>query len=131
MSAPEQATCRNRLLRALSPADFARLGPHLQRVTVELRQTLIVPNEPIRTLFFPESGYVSMVSESSGKVEVGMIGREGLVGALPVLLGSDTTPYPHFVQSPGEMLCITLRICVGSSSGPRPCKNCCCATSTP
>ena len=35
-----------------------------------------------------------------------MIGREGLVGATPVLLGSDTTPYHHFVQSPGEMLAI-------------------------
>jgi CRP-like cAMP-binding protein len=68
---------------------------------------LIDPHEPITHLVFPESGYVSVVGESSGgRVEVGMIGREGLVGASTVLLDAGTTPYQEFVQCPGEMLVI-------------------------
>ena len=108
MSAPQHASIRNRLLKALSGADFERLRPHLRPVSVELRQTLIAPGEPVRTLFFPESGFISIVSGETGKVEVGIIGREGLVGAAPVLLGADSTPYLHFVQSVGEVLAIAI-----------------------
>ncbi|GJD43522.1 hypothetical protein AFCDBAGC_1374 [Methylobacterium cerastii] len=106
MSQPQQATVRNRLLKALPADDFALLQPHLQRFTAELRQTVIAPDEPIRSLFFPENGFSSIVSGSAGKVEVGLIGREGLVGASPVLLGGDRTPFHHFIQSAGEMLAI-------------------------
>jgi CRP-like cAMP-binding protein len=108
MSQPQQSTVRNRLLKALSPADFALLQSHLQPMATELRQTLIAPNEPVTQLFFPEIGYASVTTGGSGggKVEVGMIGREGLVGATPLLLGSDRTPHHYFVQAPGEVLCI-------------------------
>jgi CRP-like cAMP-binding protein len=108
MSQPQQSSVRNRLLKALSPADFARLQPHLQPMATELRQTLIAPNEPVTQLFFPEIGYASVTTGGSGggKVEVGMIGREGLVGATPLLLGSDRTPHHIFIQAPGEVLCI-------------------------
>jgi CRP-like cAMP-binding protein len=91
----------------LSADDFALLQPHLQTLHVELRQTVIRPHEPVTQLFFPEGGYVSVVAENSGgRVEVGLIGREGLVGASPVLLGAGTAPYHEFVQCPGEMLII-------------------------
>lgn len=108
MSQPQQSNIRNRLLKALSPTDFALLQPHLQSMATELRQTLIAPNVAITQLFFPETGYASVVTSGSGggKVEIGMIGREGLVGASPILLGSDRTPHHIFVQGPGEMLCI-------------------------
>ena len=106
MSQPRQSSVRNRLLKAVSADDFARLQPHLQRVSTELRQTLIKPDEPIRTLFFPETGFASIVSGDVGKVEVGLIGREGLVGGAPVLMGVDRTPLHHFVQNAGEMLAI-------------------------
>ena len=106
MSQPQHATVRNRLLKALSADDFALLQPHLQPMATELRQTLITPNEPIKQLFFPEVGFTSIVTGGSGKVEVGIIGREGLVGASPVLLGTDRTPHHHFIQSAGEVLCI-------------------------
>ncbi|TXN72832.1 Crp/Fnr family transcriptional regulator [Methylobacterium sp. WL6] len=106
MSRPQQSTVQNRLLKALPADDFARLQPHLKLVTTELRQTLITPDKPIQTLFFPESGFASIVSAGSGKVEVGLIGREGLVGGAPVLMGVDRTPLHHFVQNAGEMLAI-------------------------
>ena len=110
MSQLQQANVRNRLLRALSPADFALLQPHLEPMPTHLHQTLIAPYEPIKQLYFPEAGFCSIVTEASGgKVEVGIIGREGVVGALPVLLGVDRTPHHHFIQNAqdgGGVLCI-------------------------
>ena len=108
MSQPQQSAVRNRLLRALSREDFALLQPHLEPVQTELRQTLITPNEPVKQLFFPESGYASLVTQGSqgDKVEAAIVGREGLIGASPVLLDADRTPHHLFVQAPGEMLVI-------------------------
>ena len=107
MSQPHQADIRNRLLRVLSERDFALLRPHLQAMPTELRQGLIAPTEPIRHLYFPESGFASITTQgSAGKVEIGIIGREGLVGASPLLLGADRTPHAHFIQNAGEVLCI-------------------------
>ena len=117
MSQPQQANVRNRLLRALSPADFALLQPHLQPMRTELRQQLIAPNTQIRQLFFPEAGFSSITTSGSDrKVEVGIVGREGLVGASPFLLGSDRTPHDHFIQAAGEVLSIdTEALCAAIS----------------
>jgi CRP-like cAMP-binding protein len=107
MSQLQQSAIQNRLLKRLSSDDFALLGPHLQPLYAELRQVLIYPHDPVTHLVFPESGYVSVMGEGSGgRVEVGMIGREGLVGASTVLLDAGSTPYQEFVQCPGEMLVI-------------------------
>ena len=105
MSQPQQSSVRNRLLKVMSPDDFALLQPHLELVATELAQPLIKPYESVRHLFFPEVGFSSITTSGSGtKVEVGLVGREGLVGATPMLLGSDRTPHDHFVQNAGEML---------------------------
>lgn len=74
----------------------------------ELHQVLIAPHVPIEHLYFPETGFASITTEGPGKIEVGIIGREGLVGAAPVLLGSDRSPHDHFIQSPGEVLAIEI-----------------------
>jgi CRP-like cAMP-binding protein len=78
---------------------------------------LIKPHEPIQHLFFPEVGFSSITtSGSEGRIEVGIIGREGLVGAMPVLLGSDRTPHEQFIQNAGEMLRIeTPALCAAIS----------------
>ncbi|SEH88885.1 cAMP-binding domain of CRP or a regulatory subunit of cAMP-dependent protein kinases [Methylobacterium sp. 275MFSha3.1] len=108
MSPPQQSSVRNRLLKVMSPDDFALLQPHLEPITTALRQSLIAANTPVKQLFFPEVGFSSITTQGSdGRVETGLIGREGLVGAWPILLGSDRTPHDHFVQSAGEMLSIT------------------------
>jgi CRP-like cAMP-binding protein len=107
MAQPQHSAVRNRLLKAPSADDFALLQPHLQPLRTELRQTLIHPKEPITHPLFPEVGYASVVADVAGnRIEVGLIGREGLVGASPVLPEGGTTPYHEFVQSPGEMLAI-------------------------
>ncbi len=119
MSQPQQTTVRNRLLKALSSDDFALLQPHMEPTKVELKQTLIEPNQPIKQVFFPESGYGSLATEAleGSKVEAGIIGREGLIGASPVLLGADRTPHHIFVQAPGEMLAIDTEVLVAAFDG--------------
>jgi CRP-like cAMP-binding protein len=120
---PHQSTLRNRLLKALSPDDFALLQPHLEPMKITLKQTLITPYEPIKQLFFPEAGFSSVTTQGSGgKVEVGIVGREGLVGGTPILLGSDRTPHHHFIQNTqdgGEVLCIaTQALCAAVRQSP-------------
>jgi CRP-like cAMP-binding protein len=96
---------RNRLLAALPPDDLARLRPGLEVVELPLRQVLHAPGKPITAVYFPESGYVSMLAymEDGDAAEVGLIGCEGFVG-LPVLLGADHDDIEAMVQSPGTAL---------------------------
>ncbi len=99
---PKQSSLRNRLLRALSPEDFALLGPHLEQVALPKRQVLIEPDQPIEHVTFPESGVASVVALGSDRrpVEIGIVGWEGLVGP-SVILGVDRTPHQSFFQMDG------------------------------
>ena len=98
MAAPRQSSLRNQLLAGLSAKDFAPLRAHLEPVELELRRVLIEPNEPIEHVYFHERGYTSITTNGEGsKIELGLIGREGMVG-VPVALGVSTTPLQFFVQ---------------------------------
>ena len=89
----------------MRPEDFARLQPYLEAIDLQSGQTLTKPNAHIEHLHFMESGIASITAEgANGRVEIGMIGREGVVGATPVLLGADRVPYDHFIQVPGAAL---------------------------
>lgn len=120
MSQPQQSSVRNRLLKALSAEDFTRLQPHLELMATELRQELIAPDTLIGHLFFPEVGFGSITTRGpENRVEIGLIGREGLVGAAPVLLGDARSPHEHFVQNAGAMLRITTEaLCAAVDQSP-------------
>jgi CRP-like cAMP-binding protein len=99
---PQQFSIRNRLLKALTADDFARLAPHFRFEELPVQQMLIMANQPVKHLYFMESGISSITTEgSNGRGEVGIIGREGLIGAVPVVTGSDRVPHDHFIQVPG------------------------------
>lgn len=93
----------NRLLSSLSTSDFDLLAPHLEPVTLELRKMLEQPNKRIEAVYFPETGFASVVAvQRSGKeVEVGLIGREGMTG-LPIVLGNHRSPHSTYIQAPGK-----------------------------
>jgi len=102
MSAPQQSSIRNQLLTRMLAEDYAALQPHLEPVPLEMKKTLFEPDQPIEHVYFLDSGYASIVTGSDGnKVEIGMIGREGMVG-VSVVLGIDRSPFEHFIQSPGQ-----------------------------
>jgi CRP-like cAMP-binding protein len=94
---------RNRLLATLSVADFALLRPHLQRVAMELKKDLERPNRRIESVCFMESGIASVVAVQSNetRVEVGLVGWEGMSGAA-VVLGGDQSPHSTYIQVAGE-----------------------------
>jgi CRP-like cAMP-binding protein len=99
---------RNRLLAALPPEALGRLWPQLKPAELPFREVLHKPGVPIETVYFPESGWVSMVAtlEDGDGAEVGLVGREGMVG-LPVLLGDDFfDDLEAMVQAPGTALSI-------------------------
>jgi len=94
---------RNRILAALPAAEYARLTPALEPVTLELRQVLFDVDRPIEYVYFPEDAVASVlgVMTDGSAVETATIGHEGFVG-LPVFLGADRTPAQAFCQVPGE-----------------------------
>src|ERR1700690_763547 len=94
----------NRLLVALPRDEYDRLLPHLEKVSLPLKDILYEASGPIAHVFFPIDGVVSLVIMDSGYIhEVGIIGNEGLVGT-PVFLGSDRSPTRAIVQIPGAAL---------------------------
>src|SRR5215211_1107628 len=105
MDALTQIPVRNRLLATLPPTDFSLLEPQLERVPLPAGMRLIEPNTPIEHVYFLEQGIASMVATTpqDRRIEVGIIGREGLTG-VPVLLGADRTPHECFIQTAGEGL---------------------------
>ncbi len=105
MSETTRALVRNRLLASLSADDFGALAPHLRRVDMAFRSTLHAAGEPIAAAIFPDSGYASMLATlaDGDAAEVGMIGREGLVG-LPLVFGTDRSSVEAMVQAPGSCL---------------------------
>jgi len=97
----------NLLLATLSAGDLALIEPHFKTLKLGLRKTLERPNRRIEAVYFPESGFASVVAvQSDGKqVEVGLIGREGMTG-LPIVLGNHRTPHATYIQAAGEAKCI-------------------------
>jgi CRP-like cAMP-binding protein len=96
-------TPQNRLLSSLKADDLALLQPGLTRVDLPLRKQLEAPGKRINHVYFIESGFASVVADRSAKnkIEVGMIGREGMTG-LAVVLGSDRSPHETYMQNAGE-----------------------------
>jgi CRP-like cAMP-binding protein len=80
------------MLAALPREEYERLAPHLREVSLTLSQVLFSPGDEIAYAYFPTDSIVSLMtdlSDGSG-MEVGLVGREGLVG-ISVILGSSET----------------------------------------
>ena len=92
----------NHLLARLSASDYALLQPDLKPIELPLRMELERPHRLIDRVYFPASGFVSVVANGKpdASIEVGLIGREGMTG-LAVVMGTDRSPHRTFVQSAG------------------------------
>jgi CRP-like cAMP-binding protein len=93
----------NMILAALPPREHRYLRRHLEFVPLRSGHILWEPNQPIESVYFPNSGMVSfvVVMRNGATVEVGMTGREGFVGA-PVVLGARDAPVRAIVQIEGS-----------------------------
>ena len=92
----------NHLLGALETDDLARLANDLEYVALRPHDVLYEPHAAIEYVYFPTLGCVSMINITpEGCVEVGTIGREGMVG-VPILLGAESEPTRALVQVDGD-----------------------------
>ena len=91
------------LLRALPIDEYGHVVAQFTSERLQLKQSLIEPNTPIRDVYFPRAGVCSMLADQQegGTIEVGTIGPEGFIG-IPVLLGGDSMPYRVIVQIEGD-----------------------------
>jgi CRP-like cAMP-binding protein len=96
---------RNQLLSAMSVTDLALLRPHLKPIEMAVFKEMERPNRPIDTVYFMEAGIASVVAvqPDETKVEVGLIGREGMSG-IAVVLGGEQSPHSTYIQVAGEGL---------------------------
>jgi len=96
-------TYKNTLLQRLSPNDLALLVPHLERVALPLRTSLETAKSVIEYVYFLEDGIASVVARipKGRDTEVGLIGMEGMTGAL-VVLGGDRAAHDTYMQLAGS-----------------------------
>ena len=94
---------QNRLLRSLSSAEYERLLPSFETVSLPLGHVLYEAREPIGHVYFPQRCVISMltVMEDGATVETESVGNEGLVG-LPVFLGARESPARVISQIPDD-----------------------------
>jgi CRP-like cAMP-binding protein len=95
----------NYLLAGLSRKADRRVRAGLEPVTLTYGEVLYEPGQAIRHVYFPGSGVVSLLALVDGRLalEVGMVGREGMVG-VPVVLGARRSPIRALVQGTGTAL---------------------------
>ena len=95
----------NHLLAALSIEERERLLPNLERVPLPLGDVIYEADEPIRHVYFPTSGVVSVLctTDDGASIEAATVGMEGMAG-IPVFLGVDVSPNRALVQIAGEAL---------------------------
>jgi CRP-like cAMP-binding protein len=92
----------NRLLASLPPEFGREIAPDMEKVKLDLKQSVYEPLQPIEHVYFPTDGVISMLAEieEETSIEVATVGREGMVG-LPLFLGATVTPGRSFSQIPG------------------------------
>lgn len=92
----------NQLLAALPSEEYRRLYSNIEQITLVYGENIYERGEIIGDVYFPNSGIISLLAavNKSATLEVGIVGREGMVG-LPVFLGVKTSINRAIVQGKG------------------------------
>jgi CRP-like cAMP-binding protein len=90
----------NKILGALSSAEFQRLAPHLQPFELPLGHVLYESGDVLSHVYFPTAGIVSLlyVMQDGASAEISVVGDEGVIG-VSLLMGGESTPSRAVVQS--------------------------------
>jgi CRP-like cAMP-binding protein len=96
---------QNHILAALNKTEYHHFFSQLERVPFRQGEIVYDAGGPINYVYFPETAVFSMLatSDDGRTVEVGPIGKEGLVG-LRVAMGAETTPDQVVVHIAGNAL---------------------------
>jgi CRP-like cAMP-binding protein len=101
----KRASPGNRLLAALPSKERLRLVSGCEDVTLALSEVLVEPGERLSHVYFPVTGFISLLTpvDASTRLEVGLVGNEGMVGT-PLVLGVATSHLQAIVQGAGRSL---------------------------
>ena len=79
---PDGTPLHNRLLGALTAADYARIRPHLRMHNAVVGRALHEHGAPVTSVYFPNGGVYSVTNQmrDGALVEVATVGREGMLG---------------------------------------------------
>jgi CRP-like cAMP-binding protein len=93
---------QNSLLAALPTAEFERLRPKLELVSLPLDLVVFGSCHQSGHGYFPTTSIISRryLMENGSSAAYGITGKEGLVG-IPLLMGGDSSPTQMVVQSAG------------------------------
>lgn len=114
----------NYLLAALPRREYQRLLPALEEISLPFEKVLYEAGDVILDVYFPTSGIVSLLAavENRASVEVGLVGREGMVG-VPVFMGVKVSRNRAVVQGVGDAMRMKAtafrKECDNGSSMPR------------
>ncbi len=102
MTRTARAPVRNGILAALLATDYKRILPRLEHVILKRGEIVYRADQDIKAVYFPEEAVIATVdtTDDGRTVEVGLIGREGIVG-INIFLGGVATPDRAIVQLPG------------------------------
>ncbi|WP_088278464.1 Crp/Fnr family transcriptional regulator [Ideonella sp. A 288] len=97
------ATAENHLIELLPATDRRRLLAVSEPVDLVLSEVLCEAGAPAEHVYFPVDSFISLVAHVDHEpgLEVGMVGREGMLGA-QVALGMLTSPLHALVQGRGS-----------------------------
>ncbi|MDP9607628.1 UNVERIFIED_ORG: hypothetical protein J2W38_007453 [Variovorax paradoxus] len=86
---------------------------------------LCTPGERTRYAYFPTEGFISLLTLTGGspELEVGMVGREGMLGA-QIVLGWAQRPCVRLCKVRGRHGASTRVPSARSSNAARPCSAC-------
>ncbi|NYS62038.1 Crp/Fnr family transcriptional regulator [Vreelandella salicampi] len=95
----------NRLIESLPEEERKRFLADCEIVEMEFGQMLVEPGEIISHAIFPLDCLVSLIAtlESGGRLEVSMVGNEGMMG-IPLMLGAQTSSLQALIQGVGPAL---------------------------
>jgi len=105
MSNPTRTRSANRVLQAVSYKENQRLLAHSEQVELAYGDVLCEPGKPIRYVYFPNNGIISLLTPVDGypSVEVGLVGREGMAG-IGLFLGIGVSPVRMLVEGAGTAI---------------------------
>jgi CRP-like cAMP-binding protein len=101
----------NQLLSSFSLAEWVRLRPAAQAVSLSAGQVLYESGERLDHIYFPTTAVVScLYTMRDGSIaEMALVGNDGLIGIF-LVLGSDTSPHRAVVQISGDAFRIPAKL---------------------
>lgn len=105
MAVPKPAPAANSLLAALPRNQYRHLLGELEQVALTYGEMLYQPGEQIKYVYFPNDSIVSLLTlvDQHQALEVGLVGREGMVG-IPLALEIGISPVRALVQGSGTAM---------------------------